>query len=866
MKRKNKKFKKVNWHALKAKEVLNFLKVDGKKGLTEKEAGKRLEKHGLNQLPKKEKFSRLKTFLKQFNSPLIYILIVAGIVMAAVKEWADVIIIFSAVLINSLFGYWQERKTLGILEKLKKSLNSKAVVIRDGKKREILQKNVTVGDIVALGPGDKIPADGRVISSNNLSISQAALTGEWIAENKKSLKIKENTGLADRNNMAYSGCLVENGIGKMVITGIGSDTEIGKIASMVGKTEKEVSPLKRKISKFAKKIGIAIGIVSVLIIAGGIFRGDSFVKIFETAVAVAVGGVPEALPVVVTVILAIGMDRLLKKKGLVRKLSSVETLSSTSIICFDKTKTLTEGKMKRGALIADDEGLALKICALANEAFVENPEADKKNWKVRGNATDRALFFAGRKEGILKPGLEKKGFKEISKLPFDANIKYQASLRANHTKNEMLITGAPETLLKKSVNPDGWLKEIKKMANEGYRVVGLGYKALSKKKKKIAYSDVKEIKFIGLIGFKDPLRRGIKNTIRNIRKAGLRPIIITGDYRKTAVAIAKRAGIKIREEEIIEGNELDQISKDELARNIDKYKLYARTEPRQKIKIVKAWQKKGRAVAMVGDGVNDSPAIKGADIGIALGSGTEAAKQAADLVLLNDSFNIIIKAIRESRIILDNIKKSIAYVLADSFTSVVLVGTSKIIFGWPLPILPVQILWNNIIEDTLPVISYAFEPGEKGVLKRKPIPLKKDLLDKKMKILIFGTGFIDQLLILFLFYYLYFMLNLNLDYARTMVFGAICLDTAFVVYAYKNFKKNIWRINLFSNKLLVLSSFVVFAGFAAAVYVPFLQRILGTVSLRFFDWLVLIAVGFASLALIELTKWFFIVRRKKNHE
>lgn len=852
--------KEINWHSLSIEEITQKLKVDLKKGLSEKEAKKRIEKFGKNVISKEKKLTNLKIFISQFKSPLIYILIVAGIITFFLGKKTDTLVILIAVLINTFFGFWEERKTAKVLEKLKKVLKTKATVLRGGVKKEIFKEDLVVGDIIFLRAGDRVPADGRLIESNNLKISEAILTGEWIPAQKRTEILPADTPLADRDNMVYMGCLVEDGEGKAVVVATGKNTETGKIATLIRETKEEKTPLQRKLSHFSKIIGILISLICVFIFLGGVMRGENILEMFETGVAIAVGGIPEALPVMMTVVLAVGMERILRKKGLIRKLSSVETLGSTSIICFDKTRTLTEGKMEIAEIISENEKLALKVAVLCNEAFIENPKDPPERWKIKGSPTDICLLRGGAKRNILKPLLEKKSI-EIKKLPFNSVLKYQLSLREEEGKYFLYICGAPEKILEKSTNKGNWEEKLEHFTKKGLRVVGVGIKEVKKENIKKDIKDLaKDFKFEGLIALRDPLRKDVKDAIKICQTAGMKPILVTGDHKLTAKFVANEIGMIVREGEILEGTELDKMSDEELFGILEKIKIFARVEPKHKMRIIKAWQKKGKVVAMTGDGVNDAPALKQADIGIALGSGTDVAKEASDLVLLDDSFSAIVKAIEQGRVILDNLRKSISYILADSFTSVILVGFAKIIFGWPLPILPVQILWNNFVEDTLPDISYAFEPMEEDVMKRKPPSKSSPLLNKEMKVLIFGTGIIDQLIILILFWYLWSRLNLNLEYVRTMVFGAICIDTAFVVYCYKSLRKNIWRINIFSNKLLLLSSLIVFLTFALAVYFPPLQKILHTVPLNFGSWLILIGVAILSMLLIEVTKWYFISR------
>ncbi|MFW5884654.1 MAG: cation-translocating P-type ATPase [Patescibacteria group bacterium] len=858
-----KELNKKKWHSKRTQEVLKTLEADLENGLEEEEAKKRIKRFGKNKISKDKRFSRLKIFLGQLNSVLIYILIIAAVITFFMGKWTDGAVISLAVIVNAFFGYWEEVKVSKIFKKIHSALKTKAIVYRNGVKKEILQENLTIGDIIELKTGNKVPADARVVEEENLQVSEAILTGESNPSRKITQEMSPETSLADRENMVYMGSLVESGRGKAVITAVGNKTETGNIASILQQTKEQKSPLQKKMIDFGRIIGGLIGGLCVLLFFGGILRGEDPLQTFEAAVAIAVGGVPESLPVVMTVILAIGMERLLRKKGLVRKMNSVETLGSTSIICLDKTKTLTQGKMEMEKIDSSNKKEAFKVAVLCNEAYAENPKDKVKNWKVNGSPTDKALFFSGKEEGLYKHHLEQES-KEMMKLEFSFGNKFQASLRKEEKNHFIYVSGAPEAVLERAGQDSDWQKKSEMMAQDGLRVVALARKKINKipKNKKEFLQEVSDLEILGLIGFKDPLRPGIKSAIKKAREAGVKPIIITGDQKKTAQFVAKEAGVDFQADQVLEGRELEKISDEKLAQTVDNYRIYVRVEPKHKIRIVSAWQKKGEIVAMVGDGVNDAPAIKKADIGLSLGSGTEIAKEASDLVLLNDSFEIIVKAIGEGRTILDNLRKSIAYVLSDSFASIIVVGAAKIFFGWPLPILPVQILWNNFIEDSFPTIAYAFEPPEKGVMKRKPSYKKQRLLTKEMKTLIFLVGVIKQFLVLILFWFLWGKLSWDLDYVRTIIFGTFAFDTAFVIFSFKNLRKNIWQINPFSNKWLNGSSLLVIAAFLSTIYIPFLSNLIQTTPLGLNGWLILFGFVGVNLFLIESTKWFFIARRQ----
>ncbi|MBD3208449.1 MAG: HAD-IC family P-type ATPase [Candidatus Nealsonbacteria bacterium] len=856
----------VKYHTVESQRAVERLGSDPEKGLGNSQIKERQEKYGKNVLPEAERFSVFHILIEQFKSPLIYILIIAGFVTFFMGELTDSLVIFAAVFVNTAFGFWEENKVSKILKKLEKTLKTKATVLRGGKKKEVFQKELVVGDIVFFEAGAKIPADGRLLQTEDLKIEEAVLTGEWLPQKKHTDPVAPDTPLADRENMVYMGSLVRQGKGKALITAVGSDSEVGRIATLVKETEETKTPLQKKLADFSKIIGGIIAVICLLIFAGGTLRGGDALEMFESSVAVAVGGIPEALPVVMTLILAIGMEKILKKQGLVRKLASVETLGSTEVICFDKTRTLTEGKMMVSDILAGNEELARKAVYFCSQAYIENPEAPPDEREIRGSPTDVALFKAGMEKGFYDSGLEDSS-PEIKHLPFDSSYKYQASLRREGDGYVLYVCGAPEVIFSRSRFPEEAEEQTRALTEEGLRVLAAAHRSFSKKEiDEMGELDLKELAqeldFIGLLALRDTIRKEVPRAIKVCRQAGMIPIMVTGDHKLTAKTIAREVGFDVEEENILEGRDLDKMSPEELASVLDKIYIYARVEPKHKMRIISQWQERGRVVAMTGDGVNDAPAIKKADIGVALGSGTEVAKESSDLILLNDSFAIIIDSIEQGRVILDNLQKAISYVLADSFASVILVGMAKVVFGWPLPILPVQILWNNIVEDTLPNMAYSFEPPEKGVMQRKPLPSDTPLLNKEMKVLIFFTGIIDQLLPLVIFWFLWGKLGYSLDYVRTLVFGALCIDTAFVVYSYKSLRKNIWQIDLFSNKQLNFAVLVVILSLIAAIYFPPLQRVLHTVPLGFMEWCVLVGVGFVSTFLIEVTKWYFIARHE----
>lgn len=890
------------WHSISSKKILKELGTS-LDGLSEDEAKKRHQRFGLNKLPEEKPYSNIKLLLRQFQSPLIFILLIAGIITFFLKDYTDMIIIFGAVILNTIVGYFQENKASQALSKLKKILEVKAIVFRDGNEKEILQEELVPGDIVLLKPGNKVPADGRLIEARDLKVNEVVLTGEWLPAEKITDVLPEDTSLADRDNMVYMATVVESGRGKAVVTETGLRTEIGKVAQMVEEAKEEKTPYQKKLAHFSKIVGIIITVMCFGIFIEGMLTGGEFVEMFTTAVAVAVAAIPEGLPVAMTVILSLGMQRILKRKGLVRKLASAETLGSTSIICTDKTATLTEGKMRVAGIYTGSKELlsdgkkylekinkdgkeshiqALKIATLCSEAFIENPDDPLEEWVVRGRPTDRALLLAGIQAGLSKKELEK-GQPKIDEIPFDPVYKYSATLHEFSKKEYILyILGAPELVLQMSkyIELDGKqeriserkLSELNKkfedLTSKGLRVLGTAYKKIRKEKtlkvdgkKGFIEKNLEEIVFVGFIALHDPLRPEVKEAIKICQQAGMRPIIVTGDHKLTAKAIARELGLPAEEKNIIEGKELEKLSDEEFEKRLKDIEIYARVEPHQKLRIIKAWQKRGEVVAMTGDGINDAPALKQADIGLALGSGTDVAKEVSDLVLLTDNFSVIVAAVEEGRAIIDNIRKVITYLLSDSFTEMILIGVS-LLFDWPLPITAAQILWVNLIEDGLPNIALAFEPKEKDLMKQKPQGHDIPLLTKEMKVLILIIGLITDVFLLGLFFWLLKYSGYGISHIRSIIFAGLAIDSLFYVFSCKSLRKNLWQINLFSNKFLLFACILGVIALLAALYLPILQTLLKTEPLSLFDWELILGLGFINLILIEATKWYFISRKE----
>jgi Ca2+-transporting ATPase len=867
--------KEIAWHSISWKEAVEELDSDYKQGLKEKEVRKRQKEFGKNLLPRERSLSKIKIFFQQFKSPLIYILLIAGIVVLIFREYTDAIVIFGAVFLNIIVGFLQENKANKALTGLKEIVKIKAQVIRQGNPKMIDSSEIVPGDIIVLSPGEKVPADARIIEINNLKTNEMTLTGEWLPAEKKETKLLEKTPLADRDNMVYMGTVIEHGKARAIAVATGLKSEIGKVAKMVKVTREEKTPLQKKLYRFAKIIGAVIIAICIIIFIEGVITGNSFLEMFTVAVAVSVAAIPEGLPIAMTVILALGMQRILKKKGLVRKLSSAETLGSTSIIATDKTATLTEGKMRVAEIITNGRtghDLVLKIATLCNEAFIENPEQIMKKWIVQGRPTDKALLLAGMQAGFDKKKLEKR-MTPIAEIPFDSANKYLVRAFSLNKKEDIVyVSGAPEKLLEmskylkkgtKELALDPKLKkklkdQLEELTGKGLRVVAVGYKRIDNLK-----DLVNDLVFVGLIALKDPIRKEVKKAMKTVQEAGMRPIIVTGDHKLTAKAVAQELGLKIKERNIMEGKDLDNLSDKKFEKIIEDIQIFARVEPKHKMRIIQAWQNKGEVIAMTGDGINDAPALKKADIGVALGSGTEVAKEVSDLILLSDNFSIIVAAVEEGRGIIDNIRKVITYLLSSSFTETILIAMA-LLFGFPLPVTAVQILWVNLIEDGLPDIALAFEPKEKDLMKQKPQGHKVSLLSREMKSLIFVIGIASDILLLGLFFWLFKFSNYDLSHIRTIVFTALALDSLLFVFSCKSLRKNLWQINHFSNKFLIYAWMFGVIALVASVYLPPLQAVLKTVPLGMIDWLIVLSLGVLEVILIEFTKWLFITKKLKN--
>jgi len=858
------------WHNLSVGEVIKLFETSPFHGLDQLEVNKRQEQYGKNKLPEEKRITAWEIFFDQFKSPMVYILLIAALISLGLKEFIDIGIILAAVLINAGIGFSQEYKAEATFKHLKKMVEHKARVIRTGRELIIDNQEVVPGDILILEAGDIVPADARLIETHNLETKEAILTGESEPSAKHTKPLKEDTPLADRENMVYFGTDITRGKGKAVVVATGSRAQVGTIAFLIKEAKVEKTPLQKKIAQLAQILGIVIGGLCILLFAGGILTGRPFLEILLTSVAVAVAGIPEGLLVAVTLTLAIGIQRMLERKALTKKLIATETLGSTTVICADKTGTLTEGKMAVAHIQPAKEKETtenLKIARLYNNAIIENPDQELEKWQISGDSTESALLL-----GAVQAGLERNeilaAYPRIDEIPFDSERMYMATLhyqKQNKKQNIICFKGAPERIVNlcqlREEEKEKIVQQFEQLTSKGLRVLALGQKEVSPRQK-ISERDIKKMTYLGLIALKDPLRQGAKETIADCLRAGIRPMILTGDHKLTTQTIAQEVGLIKEGETIIEGKEMDQMNDEQLKEILKTHHVFARVEPKHKIRIVDLLQEQNQVVAMTGDGVNDAPALRSADIGIALGSGSAVTKEIADIVLLDNNFKTIVEAIKQGRTIFSNIKKIVLFLLVDTFTEFILIGIT-FLFGYPLPLLAGHILWVNIIEDTLPAMALAYEKPREEVLKEKTRGHQAVILDKEMKFLIFIIGIVTDLLLLGLFFYLYYK-NLDIDYIRTIIFVGLGINTLFIIFSCKNLKKSIWHYNPFDNKFLNLSVIIGWLLFLIPLYIPFFQNILRVVPLKLTDWAILVSFGLIALFLIEIGKLFFLPRQNKK--
>lgn len=887
----------THWHAHTTENVLKNIGTT-KKGLDSKTVEKRLARDGKNILPHKKPLSKLRLFLSQFNSPLMYILLTTVVVSFLLGHVSDSIFILIVIFANTIVGFYQENKVNNSLEALKKMVKIRVKTLRNGNKVEIDSEDLVQGDVIVLSAGDKVPADCRVIESKDLKVNEAALTGEWLAVQKNNSELPADAIIGDRKNMVFMGTSVDTGEGKAVVVATGLKSEFGKIVSLVSETEEPKTPLQKTITKLSRVVGIFILLLGAIIVIEGIWRGKDLVEIFISALALVVSAIPEGLLPAITVILVLAMRRILKNRGVVKKLSAAEGLGSVTVVCTDKTGTLTEGNMQVSRVLtsatellsngknfgegvdpnsAQSDILAIKIAALTNDAYIENPNEELQDWIIRGFFTDKALLKAGLQAGINVHALDRE-WKTVDKLSFSSHNRFAASLREVEGKQKLLIVGAPEELISRAKQVDfngkklglessqakKMLKKLEGFTKKGLRVVACGYRDEKLGKYKKLPELVHDITLVGFIAIKDPVRKDVRAAMEEIQGAGIRPIIITGDHKLTAKAVADEVGLKIKADHILEGKDIEKMSVAQLAKTVKQSAIFARALPEHKLKIVEALHQNKEVVAMFGDGVNDAPALKASDISVAVGSGTDVAKEVADVILLDDNFKTIVKAIEQGRVAFSNIRKVLVYLIADDFTEIILF-LGAMALGLPLPLIAAQILWINLAEDTFPNMALTSEQEIEGVMQEPPRSPDEPLLTTHIKEWIFTIFLINGALTFLFFLYLHGVNgDEGIDRTRTLVFTLMVFDSMTFAYSLRSFKKTILRRDIFSNMLLNWSVLIGLALLFGALYLPTLQGLLGTVAISPMDWLVVIGLTLFETVIIEASKIYFLAKHKIN--
>ena len=814
----------------KSLELLN----SSHKGLNDKEVEERLFKYGNNTFHNKEKKGFLYIFFKQFVSPLIFILIGASVVTGILQEWIDTFVIIFAVLLNVFLGFYHEYNAENTLDKLTSYIKDRSKVLRNGHDQEIDSSQVVPGDILKLSYGSRIPADARLLTVNNLRVDEAILTGESLPIEKNIETLPLASELVDRKNIVHAGTLVVEGFAEALVYATGDSTEIGKIAGIVSSVERSETPLQKSVSKLAWFIFILVIVIVLGILFLGVSRGEPLLPMLVLSAAVAVGAVPEALPIALTVILAIGATRIANKKGIIRKLSAAETLGSATLIMTDKTGTLTKADMQLVGIhiirdMVTEENIAnrevfstedkeLLRMSLSNvDISVENPNDEQKNWNFKGRPFEVNIVKSCLEHEIKVEGIFDTSLKLV--LPFNSTNKFSVSDNGDY----YTIMGAPDILLKMAeISKEDYMKmeeRIESISKEGKRLIGIA-KLDKKDSEKFDIKNVRDINFLGTLVFFDPIRPEVPKAIKNIESHGMKIVLITGDLSGTAVSVAKDLDWHVAENQVLVGSDLRQMSDEELLALIPDIKIFARVTPEDKLRVGLLYQRLGEVVAMTGDGVNDSPALKAMDIGISLGSGSDVAKSAADLVLLDDNFETISMAIDEGRKILGNIRKTFVYLMSNSLDEVFVIGGS-LIFNLALPLTALQIIWVNLFTGSLPALSFAYDSDiDKDKYVGKDLRL---IFTKEVKVLTLGIGVLTSFLLFILYY---FLLSLDLDIATARSIFFVCFSSYIlaITFSFRSLSSPLWSYDVFSNKKLNISILISTILLIATMTIPFMRN------------------------------------------
>ncbi len=891
----------MDWYKKGIEEALIALDVDPGEGLNDREAELRLNKYGSNELKEEKGTTFLSKLVAQFSDFLVLILIGAAIVSMAMGESRDAIVILVVVVINALLGIYQEGKAEKALDALKKMASPDAKVVRAGKTVIIPAHTLTPGDIVLLDAGDIVPADLRLIESSNLKIEEASLTGESVPVEKKAGEVhKGEAPLGDRHNMAYMSTIVTSGRGKGVVVGTGHDSEIGKIATMIQSLDDEATLLQRRLNQLGKMLGTATIGICAIVFGIGVLQGREIFEVLMIAISLAVAAIPEGLPAIVTIVLAIGMNRMVKRHAIVKKLLAVETLGCTTVICSDKTGTLTQNEMTvtkvyvnnrriditgtgyepKGEFKIDGNGVSadlfdnlntlLSIGVLANNARLEKSDG---MYKIICDPTEGALITLAGKADITGENINKL-FPRIEEIPFDSGRKMMTTFHKNFAPQRIVsfTKGAPDIIISNcDFIKDGdeilpFTHDMKKevlgvnsgFAKDALRVLAFAYREYEELPDDInPYNIETNMIFVGLAGMIDPPRPEVKEAIKLCKQAGINTVMITGDFRDTALAIAKSLGMAETEDQTMTGLEINNISDEELKEAVKRINVFARVSPEHKVRIVSALKANGNIAAMTGDGINDALALKRSDIGVSMGiTGTDVAKKTADLILTDDNFASIVSAVEEGRVIFDNVRKFVFFLLSCNIGEIFLVFVS-ILLNLPVPLIPIQLLWLNLVTDSFPALALGVEKGDPNVMNQKPRNPDEPILNRKM---IIGIVLQSIAVATASFSAYWWGINRygtdNIFEARTVAFATLILSELLIVFSTRSSRYTALEVGIFSNKKLIQGVSFSFLLMLAVIYIPFLNPIFGTFPLGLSEWKIILPLAFIPLLLGEITKLF----------
>lgn len=860
-------------------QLLDQLQVDPDKGLSSAEADQRLSSYGLNQLQAKRKKTILQRFLDQFKDVMIIILIIAAAVSFVVsihegENFFEPFLILFIVVLNAVMGLVQESKAEQALESLQELSAPQARVVREGRDSIIPASELVPGDIIKLESGDHIPADARIIESASLKVEEAVLTGESVpSEKDASAQVPADAPLGDRFNMLYSGCSISYGTGKAIVTATGMVTEMGKIADLLESESEGQTPLQHKLQVLGKYLGfLALGVCAVIFVIG-LIAGMNLMEIFMIAVALAVSAIPEGLPAIVTIVLAIGVQRMAKRNAIIRRLSAVETLGSASVICSDKTGTLTKNQMTLVKAFDTNASVfenineensppirkLLQYAALCSDGVVEFDEGQERHI---GDPTETSIVLAAYKNGMPKDELNR-NYPRLAELPFDSDRKLMTTVNAIDGKNVVIVKGAFDMLADKcsAGNVEAGRKCTEQLSQQALRVLAVAYKEIDMVPDSPTTEQLETgLNFMGLVAMIDPPRPEAKDAVSICREAGIKPVMITGDHLITASAIARELGILQEGDYTITGSELTMMSEEDLDQKVGNISVYARVAPEEKIRIVRAWQRQGQVVSMTGDGVNDAPALKAADIGCAMGiTGTDVARGASDMVLTDDNFATIVDAVREGRSIYDNIRKTVGFLLGTNVGEVLAVFIAMLVWQTS-PLLAVHLLWINLVTDSLPAIALGMEPGARNIMRRKPKPRNESIFAQGMGIRIIMQGTMFALLTLTGFIIVWQSTG-DIGAGRTMAFLVLALSQVFHSFNMRS-DHSLFSIGFFTNKYLNGAVLISMVLIIMVVFIPAAATAFGMVKLSWDYYLLSVGLALVPIIVLELSKAFGLIKHQ----